>query len=263
MSKTTVQTTTSFREMQADRLNAINAELKRHRLPLLRRLGNYKNGEIELIEILEIRVTPYFAQIQYLVVQPDGNRGTFYVQSGIGTDELKPNIIIPTLNGTHLVMLQQHRPTMLSQGECWMTEFPRGFVSNDLHPTILDHKIQQSLADKGDAPFNSLRLLGRKLATLLSRSDVTMRHMYRLDTDPGICENTGTSSTLYNVFWLELETKNPAAVMESIPETKALRVVFIPIEKIQTQAERTAQKIHGAFELTALLLWKEFRSERI
>lgn len=253
------QSKTSFQRMQAERLNAINAQLKRHHLPLLRRLGNYKSGEVELVEIVEVRVTPYFAQIQYLTMQPDGSTGTFYIQSGIGTDELKPSVIIPTLNGTHLVMIQQHRPTMLSQSECWMTEFPRGFVSNDLHPTVLDHKIQQSLVDKGDVPFNSLRLLGRKLAAFLSRSDVTIKRMRRLDTDPGICENTGTSSTLYNVFWLELETDNETDVLMSTKGNKALRVVFVPIEKTRTQVERTAQGIHGAFELTSLLLWKEFR----
>lgn len=247
--------------MQAERLADMNRVLEHLKLPLLLRTGNYKNGEVELVSITRYEKNMFYVIVQFETIMPDGRTGPFFLQFAVNSDKQQACVIVPIVNGTHAVMLYSHRPTALSRMRSWFTEFPRGFITTSLQPTIVDAKLG-AMVPEGVSPI-ALQIVARKLYALFLRPDITVTSFRRIDgTDDGVFQDTGRSGDALAYWLLEIRAPDLNQLAANVKGPKQMRIEFVPIAELATQSRRNERNISGEIDLTAILLWRESLSEQ-
>ncbi len=250
-----------FREVQADRLETINEQLARLRLPLLKRLGKYQNGEIEIISLENDLPTDLYIVGQYEVLfPPNGKRGFFYPQYQIDSDQHPACVIIPVINGTHFVLLRSHRPAAMTMEHSWFTEFPRGFPSNNLQPTMLDRKLRSAIPEGQPPPASALQIIGRKLVALLTRDDVHIEKFDRLDgegDEEGLFQDPGRSGDTLTFWEIRLRVPDLEQLIREVKGPQHMRVRFIPCRELLTIQSQRKHDIRDLIDRSAISLWQE------
>ncbi len=162
--------------MQRRRLEAINTELvKRHLIPL-KRLGNYRNGEEELVDIISfIGENPWFVLVQFRALWPyTGNVGVRYVRFAVGSDKKYP-IVTTTMVNNKVLFTRQHRAAQLTQEESWMAESARQWAASGNDDTFLSRVLAKRDDTKElEGVGGAHALFGRKLSRLLSKPGVEL-----------------------------------------------------------------------------------------
>ena len=228
------------REAQGDHKIAINTRLELHGLSPIKRTGTYQGNEVELDGIVSVSQNGYYATVEFDTIFPDGKHHPFFIQFGNESDQHIPNVIVPVVNGTHLVLTRQHRPTMLVREHSWVREFPRGFIVTGLQPTILDHKLRSKMPElirKQDGMDGAIGVVGRKLVSLLLNETVEITSFRPLNTLPeddglsreaAIAEDTGRSTGLVFYWLLELQTPDLETLIASTQGPKQMELCIIP-----------------------------------
>ncbi len=256
------------------RLEIINAELAGCSLPLRKQTGKHNKGEYELLRIRNIHLNRYYAVVEYAVICPDGQLGTYYVQVNRrfvthrnGKEGKEVNITgavcLMTIDDEWLVLIRQHRPTVSE----WTTEIPRGFVPAGIpfgrFPRIrqMPTSIAADLTALAmqDIPFG---ILGSELAPLIStrfKGDLlTLTRLAYLGT---VLENTGISENRTAVMRLSASSRDPDVVraLKSI-RTPASRPFLVPLKGIDEAW--ASYGLESAYCLaTILMLLRDLRQE--
>lgn len=252
-----------FREVQAERLETINEQLAKLRLPPLTRLGNWKNGETEIVRFVNYQPNPWYIVVQYEVIGPDGKSGFFYPQYQRDSAERPACAIMPVVNETHFIMLHSHRLSALTNKKSWFTEFPRGFPSNNLQPTMLDRKLRNAIPEGQPPPASALQIVGRKLVALLTRDDVHIEKFDRLDgegDEEGLFQDPGRSGDTLTFWEMRLRVPDLEQLIREVKGPQHMRVRFIPCRELLTIRSQRENDVRDLIDRSAISLWQEKNS---
>lgn len=218
------------------RLTAINDLLAARKLKQLRKLGNNKEGETEVLAILEIydHSARFFTDVKFSVRFPDGKQGEFTVRFNANGEVSDGSVIVVIINGKFAIVKQWRLP--LCQ---WTYEVPRGFC----------HKLDQGRAD---GQFNQLSVPDLPLGIIIRElgQDLMAAAQIKSITHLGdIAENSGTSSVVPGYYLVSLSV-DPDKLQNKTGGTE-LKVALW--DGAQVQAE-FGGKLRDSHTLTALAL---------
>ena len=150
------------------KLHNINVKLKRFGVPFaLTRLGNFKNGEFEIADVVSVFMHREFKiTVVFQMRMPStGEFIEYWAQfnSTYSTEALSGNIVIPVVNGDKFLMLKTQGPFI---GKTPLI-FPRGFIprsdddmtAQQVSLSILDRKVMEFVNAAGGSLVGSPRLL--------------------------------------------------------------------------------------------------------
>lgn len=162
------------------RLKAINSELKRRNLKPLPKLGDTKEGEVEIIGIKEVydHSADFFTDVKFDVIFPNGTPGEYTIRfnaNGLVSD----GAVFVTLVNSRFAIIKQWRPAL---GH-WMYEIPRGFGEK-----IDSAKLKGTLGTIriGDLPLGTL--IRELTEEVMDTAEVTtITHLGNIAQDSGTC----------------------------------------------------------------------------
>ncbi|TAK04834.1 hypothetical protein EPO33_02455 [Patescibacteria group bacterium] len=211
---------------QERRLKQINAILTTYKLTPLVQLGTWQRGEFEILDLISVSINPWYAIVQFWVIRPDGQHGSFFMKFAVSGAERRGCAIIVMVED-QLVFVRQHRPTLLVREEsAWSTELPREWSSVNSKETIVD-RLLKGVSGSSDHAI-PLGLLGRELVPLLTSGLVRSECVLPLGSAP---EDTGMSTVIVD-FWLLCFRLAEGATLEKLHGTKAMGIRTYPLEEV-------------------------------
>ena len=147
------------------RLKAINAFLTSRGLRPFANIGNWKQGEVELVRATgAVHENPWYSIVSFQVIKPDGGEGFFHLRFHAQGGTLAPMVVVPVINEEVHLLTREYRVACTD----WFTEYPRAFaVSQGLrtpHERRL-HELAQATMLGRERAYESLPLcvITRKL----------------------------------------------------------------------------------------------------
>jgi hypothetical protein len=201
-------------------LTSINAQLASRGLKRVRKLGDIREGEIEIVGLAEIDGQPaiyehskrFFTDVKFAVKFPNGTPGEFTVRYNAKGEISDGAVFVVVINGRIAIVKQWRLPLGI-----WTYEVPRGF--GEMVDAALVNGTLGTLKI-GDLPLGTLtRELGEEVMKDAEVSSIT--HL------GNIAENSGTHSV-----------------------TPAFYLVQLRVDE-----QRLADKLKGSDELTTVKLW--------
>lgn len=179
-------------ETAAVRLARINDILCARSLKPLPKLGDHREGEFEIVDIIEIfdHSKQFFTDIKFSVIKPDGGDGQFSVRFNANGAVTDGAVIVTVINGKFAVVKQWRVPLAR-----WTLEIPRGFNNN-------------LVTAAGVSGVPSLNITDLPLGTIVREltADVVNTGRVVSVTDLGnIAENTGTHAVAPGFFLVQLQ----------------------------------------------------------
>ncbi|HEX3081865.1 MAG TPA: hypothetical protein VHQ86_01285 [Candidatus Saccharimonadia bacterium] len=226
---------------RAERLARVNAVLREHNLKELRSLGDHTNGQIELVEIVDVfdHSARFFTDVQFSCLFPNGNEGRFTIRWNANSAVSDGAVMVVTING-NIAVVRQYRPALGT----WMTELPRGFGESLDNAQVNGQLGTLQIADLPIA--TALRELGEEVVA--SARVVSVTHL------GNIAENSGTHANTPAYWAIEIEVD---------PETLRRRRAEVSEEGLALQTwtyDRAMNAIGGALAdshtITGLALYR-------
>ena len=225
------------------RLALINRKLERFGVPVaLTRLGNYKEGEWEIDDILSVAwFRNFIVQVVFLVKTPGTGEIIEHQASfnqGFSKEAKNGQIIVPVVGEDHFLMMWGYGPFVGN----WALMFPRGFIPMDL---------QDALAIEIAA-----RIFFRKMGTALVELGIASELKdFRLLSGQ-MAENHGNSGNWVTVSELTLPVIDPVKIA-ALPRTLRRQIVLMPhLEFLKNVA---SGKICDQHTLAAYTFWLAHR----
>ncbi len=223
--------------IRAERLAAINLELKARGLKQIRKLGDYTEGEFEVTRIIEIyeHSKRFFTDVKFAVLFPNGKEGEFTVRFNANGEVSDGAVIVVLINGLYAIVKQWRLPLGV-----WTYEVCRGFGEK------LDQaQIQGQLGTLkiGDLPLGTLtRELGEEVMATAEISSVT--HL------GNVAENSGTNAVSPAHFLVQIQV-NEALLAAKLKGTEDLKVYLWTADEVDCQL---GKKIADNHSIAALCL---------
>jgi len=212
-------------DVREQRLADINAELLKRNLKPLRRLGDAKKGEFEILRIGAIydHSSRFFTDVKFEVLLPAGGVGEFTIRfnaNGLTSDGA---VIVPIVNGRFAIVKQWRLP--LGQ---WTYEVPRGFGEKldqaMIHGNLGTLKI-------GDLPLGTLaRELGEEVMAAAEVTAVT--HL------GNAAENSGTENVTPSYFLAQIAVPEELLGKKFGGSEVETKVAFWKAERVQDEIGR-------------------------
>lgn len=252
------------KETQKRHLEEINEYLDGQGLKRLRRTGDWRKGEIELVGIEQPAiVTRHYTLLFFRVLcAGTGQPSVYAYQIGNQTAKHWPAATTVIINGTHLVFNHTHRATRLNQKHSWVNNVPRGFVTTSSMPNLIMRKLLEKIpVEMREHPgiVSCTGIIGQKLQSLLMREDVRIDSLRVMNLPEGadglpdeaaVSEDDGRSFDCVHHWLLELSTNNLDAVMASAIGNDIMGIRYIPWQ--EAIRHPTKYFIHDSSSYTAL-----------
>lgn len=150
------------------KLQEINERLKHFGVPFpLSRLGNYRNGEFQIEEVLSVfHFRDFKVTVVFMLREPFSGRLIEYwaqFNSEYSSEALSGHIIVPVVNQDKFLMIRSHGPFI---GRIPLV-FPRGFIPKtdrnltavEVAMSILDRKVMKIIQAAGGQLIGQPRLI--------------------------------------------------------------------------------------------------------
>lgn len=185
------------------RLARINATLGARNLKSLPKLGDHREGEFEIVDIIEIydHSKQFFTDVRFSVIMPNGNNGAFTVRFNANGATSDGAVIVTIINGKFAIVKQWRVPLAR-----WTMEVPRGF--NDKLVQAALRSDDNSGESGGIVGAPKLSITDLPLATIvreLTADVVNSGRVVSVANLGNIAENSGTHAVSPGFFLVQLE----------------------------------------------------------
>lgn len=231
------ETPVSPATLRKERLEAINAELKKRGLKQVRKLGDQTEGEIETVRIVEIyeHSKRFFTDVKFAVIFPGGKEGEFTVRFNANGEVSDGAVIVVLINGLFAIIKQWRVPLGV-----WTYEVCRGFGEKLDNAQVNG---QLGTLKIGDLPIGTLtRELGEEVMATAEISSVT--HL------GNIAENSGTNAVSPAHFLVQIQV-DEARLSAKLKGSEGLKVYLWSADEVDRQFGKRIADNHS---ITALSL---------
>lgn len=227
----------TFIEDRGQRLAAINAELDRHGLRSLNKLGDASKGEIEILGIRQVfdDNARFFTDVSFDVRFPNGTDGVFKVRWNANSKVSDGAVFVVIVNGK-IAIVKQWRLTLSR----WTYEVPRGFGD----------KLDQAYVA---GQLGTLKIADLPLGTLmreLGEEVMDEAEVFSITHLGNAAENTGTSTVTPSFFLVQLRV-DEGKLARKLGGSEELKVELWTLDEVRQEVGRRLLDLHsiGAIHL--------------
>lgn len=216
------------------RLARINAALSSRQLKALPKLGDHREGEIELVDIIAVHdyAKRFFTDVQFSAIMPNGTSGEFTVRFNANGEVSDGAVIVTIINGKFAIVKQWRVPL----GR-WTQEVPRGF-----NTTL----VQAANATGADSAPKLPGITELPLATIvreLTADVVNSGRVVSVTNLGNIAENSGTHAVSPGFFLVQLEV-DEEKLGQRLKGTEELKLQLWDADRVRQEFGRRLSDLH-------------------
>lgn len=212
------------------RLARINATLSARNLKSLPKLGDHREGEFEIVDIIEVHdhSKRFFTDVRFAVIMPNGSNGEFTVRFNANGATNDGAVIVTIVNGKFAIVKQWRVPLAR-----WTMEVPRGF--ND--------KLVEAAGTEGAPKLSITELPLATIVRELTADVVNSGRVVSVTNLGNIAENSGTHAVSPGFFLVQLEV-DEAKLGARLKGTDELKLQLWDAERVRQEFGRKLADMH-------------------
>jgi len=176
---------------RGQRLKSINDQLTRRNLKKLKKLGDYRQGEFEIVDIIKFydESKRFFTDVKFSVIMPGRISGEFTVRFNANGLVSDGSVFVVMINGKFVIVKQWRLP--LQQ---WTYEVPSGFSVK------IDQVRDDGSMDQLTISDLPVAILARELGQeIMDQATISVSHL------GNIAENSGTHTSTPSNYLVQMQ----------------------------------------------------------